>query len=96
MAAEIGLDACFLRGHCVTGPRLAGRPWTTAEDKQLRELLALGFKASAIARKLDRSIGAVYARVSVLKKTLFAVRSLPSERMAFYRAHAESKTAARQ
>jgi hypothetical protein len=96
MTAAIGLDACFLRGHCATGPRLAGRPWTAAEDKQLRELLALGFKAAAIASKLNRSIGAVYARVSVLNETLFAVRSLPSERIAFYCAHAASKTAVRQ
>jgi hypothetical protein len=66
----------FLRGHCVTGPRPAGRPWTTAEDKQLRELLASGIKAAAIARKLNRSIGAVYARASALNSACSALAAI--------------------
>jgi DNA-binding NarL/FixJ family response regulator len=75
----------------MTGPKPAGRPWTTAEQQQLRELLASGIKAPAIARNLDRSTGSIYARAHVLKKALLTARSLPSERAAFYHAHTNSK-----
>ena len=74
----MGLDAYFIRGHFLTGSRLAGRLWTRAEEEQRRELLTAGIKAAAIACNLNRSIGAVYARVSALKKPRFGARSLPS------------------
>jgi hypothetical protein len=78
----------------MTGPRPAGRPWTRAEVAQLHELIAAGVKVGLIARKLKRSPGAIYARISASKKTprdltLDAKRvSLPSERLAFI--HAKS------
>ena len=80
----------------MTGPRPAGRPWTRAEVAQLRELIASGVKAGLIARKLKRSPGAIYSRTSSFKKTprdltLGAQRlSLPSERLAFAHASAQS------
>jgi predicted site-specific integrase-resolvase len=77
----------------MTGPRPAGRPWTPAEVAQLHELVASGVKVGLIARKLERSPGAIYARISSFKKkrsdlTFDAKRlSLPSERLAL--AHAK-------
>jgi hypothetical protein len=71
----------------VVGPLPAGRPWTRDEEQQLLELLESDVKASAIARKLKRSTGAVYARIRALK-TASPARSLPSERLAFF--HAQS------
>ena len=68
----------------MSGPRPAGRSWTPVEELQLRALLVSGFKAATIARKLNRSTGAIYARISSFKKTPSAARSLPSERAAFY------------
>jgi hypothetical protein len=74
----------------MTGPRPAGRPWTKAEETELRYLLSSGVKVGSIARKLKRSSGAVYARKSSFRKMLrdLAVverpRSLPSERLAYY------------
>ena len=74
----------------MVGPRPAGRPWTPAEEVQLRKLIASKIKVGLIARKLKRSPGAVYARISSLKKMprdlAFSarVRSLPSERLAAY------------
>jgi hypothetical protein len=52
----------------MVGPRPAGRPWTPAEEVQLRKLIASKIKVGLIARKLKRSPGAVYARISSLKK----------------------------
>jgi hypothetical protein len=72
------------------GPRPAGRPWTPAEEAQLRELVASKIKVGLIAKKLKRSPGAVYARINSLKKIprdlAFGARarSLPSERLAAY------------
>ena len=80
----------------MTGPRPAGRPWTLAEVAQLRELIASGAKVGLIARKLKRSPGAIYSRISSFKKarsdlTFGAHRlSLPSERLAFAHAIAQS------
>ena len=80
----------------MTGPRPAGRPWTRAEVAQLHELIAAGVKVGLIARKLKRSPGAIYARISASKKTprdltLDAKRvSLPSERLAFIHANSAS------
>jgi hypothetical protein len=80
----------------MTGPRPAGRPWTLAEVAQLRELIASGVKVGLIARKLKRSPGAIYSRISSFKKTprdptLGVQRlSLPSERLAFAQASAQS------
>jgi hypothetical protein len=73
----------------MTGPRPAGRPWTRAELAQLHELIAAGIKVGLIARKLNRSPGAIRSRISSSKKTprdltFDANRlSLPSERLAF-------------
>jgi hypothetical protein len=52
----------------MTGPRPAGRPWTSADDDQLRAMLKSGIKAAPIAQKLKRSIGAIRTRKSHLKK----------------------------
>jgi hypothetical protein len=52
----------------VTGPRPAGRPWTGIEDRQLGEMLSVGEKVPEIARKLKRTIGAIYARTEYLDK----------------------------
>ena len=43
-------------------------------------------KAPAIARQLKRSPGAVYARINALKKVSAPAASLPTERLAFFRA----------
>jgi hypothetical protein len=80
----------------MTGPRPAGRPWTQAEVAQLDQLVASGAKVGLIARKLKRSPGAIYSRISSFKKTprdltLDAKRlSPPSERLAS--AHAMSRS----
>ena len=71
----------------MTGPRPAGRPWTPAEEAQLRELILSRVKVGLIAKKLNRSPGAVYARINSLKKPPHDIafgrqpRSLPSERL---------------
>jgi len=73
----------------MTGPRPAGRPWTRAEVTQLHELIAARVKVGLIARKLNRSPGAIYARISLSKRTprnlTFDAKrlSLPSERLVF-------------
>ena len=80
----------------MTGPRPAGRPWTQAEVAKLHELIASGAKVGLIARKLKRSPGAIYSRISSFKKTprdlSFGVprSSLPSERLAIAHANAQS------
>jgi hypothetical protein len=74
----------------MVGPRPAGRPWTPAEEVQLRELVASKIKVGLMAKQLKRSPGVVYARINSLKKLppdfLFSAqpRSLPSERLAAY------------
>jgi hypothetical protein len=68
----------------MVGPRPAGRPWTSAEEAQLRELIASKIKVGLIAKKLKRSPGAVHARINSFKKLprdlLFSAqpRSLPN------------------
>jgi hypothetical protein len=80
----------------MTGPRPAGRLWTQAEVAQLHELIASGVKVGLSARKLKRTPGAIYARVCSFKKTprdiAFGAQrlSLPSERLAFAHADAQS------
>jgi hypothetical protein len=74
----------------MTGPRPAGRPWTPAEEAQLRELIISRVKVGLIAKKLKRSPGAVYARINSFKKPPRDLdlafgkqpRSLPSEPLA--------------
>jgi hypothetical protein len=73
----------------MTGPQPAGRPWTPAEEAQLRQLIVSKVKVGLIAKKLKRSSGAIYARMnSIKKKPLDDLefgeqrRSLPSERLA--------------
>jgi hypothetical protein len=74
----------------MTGPRPAGRPWTRAEDTELRELIASKVKVGQIANKLKRSPGAIHARINSFKKLPrdlpFSAQScsLPSERLASY------------
>jgi hypothetical protein len=74
----------------MVGPRQVGRPWTPAEEVQLRELVASKIKVGLIAKQLKRSPGAVHARINSLKKLPrdlpFSAqpRSLPSERLAAY------------
>jgi hypothetical protein len=82
-------------------PSQAGRPWTPAQDGQLRKLIASKIKVVVIAKKLKRSAGAVYARINSFKKRprdlLFSAkpRSLPSERLAAY-AKAEASELGRE
>jgi hypothetical protein len=64
----------------MVGPLPAGRRWTRADEEHLRDLLASGAKAPAIARQLKRSVGATYARINDLKKVQ-RTSSLPSERL---------------
>ena len=52
----------------MTGPHPAGRPWTRAEEAELRELIASKVKVGQTAKKLKRSPGAIYARINSLKK----------------------------
>jgi hypothetical protein len=75
----------------MTGSRPAGRPWTRAEETELRYLLSSGVKVGSIARKLKRSPGAIYARKYSFRKMLRdpvaeEPRSLPSERLAYAQA----------
>jgi hypothetical protein len=82
----------------MTGPRPAGLPWTQAEIAQFHELFASGAKVGLIARKLKRSPGTIYARISSFKKAprdlKFSAQrlplSLPSERLAIAHANAQS------
>jgi hypothetical protein len=63
---------------------------------QLHELIASGVKVGLIARKLKRSPGAIYSRISSFKRTprdlTFGAQrpSLPSERLAIAHANAQS------
>jgi hypothetical protein len=72
----------------MTGPQPAGRPWTQAEEEQLRELILSKVKVGLIARKLKPSPGAIYARINSFKKmprkSLVGEqsRSIPSEHLA--------------
>ena len=83
----------------MTGPRPAGRPWTAAEEAQLRELIISRVKVGLIAKKLNRSPGAVYARINSLKKPPRDLafgrqpRSLPSERLASRKLRTASQSA---
>jgi hypothetical protein len=52
----------------MTGPRPAGRPWTSADDDQLEAMLKAGTKANMIAKKLKRTVGAIFARANKIKK----------------------------
>ncbi len=80
----------------MTGPQPAGRPWTQAEEAQLRELIVSKVKVGLIAKKLKRSPGAIYARINSFKKMprelVFGAqsRSLPTERLAHARTSAKS------
>jgi hypothetical protein len=78
----------------MTGRQPAGRRWTGAEERQLRELIVSKVKVGLIAKKLKRSPGAIYARINSLEKmprqSAFdeQPRSLPSERLAHARTSA--------
>ena len=47
----------------MTGPRPAERRWTAVEESQLQKMLDAGVKVPNIARKLDRTAQAIYARL---------------------------------
>ena len=72
----------------MTGPQPASRPWTQAEEAQLRQLIISKVKVGLIAKKLKRSPGAIYARMNSIKKKPLDLafgeqhRWLPSERLA--------------
>jgi hypothetical protein len=72
----------------MTGAQPAGRPWTQAEEAQLRQLIISKVKVGLIAKKLKRSPGAIYARMNSIKKKPLDLafgeqrRSLPSDRLA--------------
>jgi hypothetical protein len=67
-----------------------------ADVTLLHELIAAGVKVGLIARKLKRSPGAIYSRISSSKRmprdlTFEPKRlSLPSERLAFTRQNSQS------
>jgi hypothetical protein len=73
----------------VTGPRLAGRPWTLSEDRQLRDMLNAGKKAPEIAQKLKRTIVAVRARAQIIngRRKAAAQSPRPMETPWFYGIH---------
>jgi hypothetical protein len=50
------------------GPRPSGRPWTSADDEELLALLDLKRDRNLIAWKLRRTVEALGARNSLLKK----------------------------
>jgi hypothetical protein len=50
------------------GPLPAGRPWTAADDRKQQELLKSGMKAAMIARMMNRTVGAIQSRKSMLKE----------------------------
>jgi hypothetical protein len=78
----------------MTGPQPAGRRWTRAEERQLRELIVSKVKVGLIAKKLKRSPGTIYARINSLKEMPRELafdeqpRSLPSERLTHARTSA--------
>jgi len=80
-------------GDIMVGPLPAGRPWTEEEERRLIELLRSGMKAPAVARQLKRSPGAVYARIKALRKEAAPATSLPTERLAIFRASLSSRNA---
>jgi DNA invertase Pin-like site-specific DNA recombinase len=59
----------------MTGPRPAGRPWTPADDDQLRAMLKAGTKVNAIAKKLKRTVGAIYSRSNKIRKICDQLKS---------------------
>jgi hypothetical protein len=48
----------------MTGPRPKGRPWTSAEDAQLLELIKAKMDRPSIARKLKRTVRAIASKHS--------------------------------
>ena len=59
----------------MTGPRPAGRPWTRADDDQLWVMLKAGIKVNAIAKKLKRTVGAIYSRANKIRKICGQLKS---------------------
>ena len=59
------------------GPRPAGRRWTAAEEDKLREMLDAGMKVPNIARKLNRTAQAIYARLQRIYRRRGAVSLEP-------------------
>jgi hypothetical protein len=61
----------------MTGLRPTGRPWTLADDHQLRTLLVSGMKHRLVAQKMKRSIGAIQSRIFLFKKPRNRLTSRP-------------------
>lgn len=47
------------------------KPWTKADNTELRRLIALGYTASEISQKLDRDLNAIAYRTSRLKAVIY-------------------------
>ena len=62
------VDRRLERDELMSGPP-PGRPWTTAEEDELR-LLAGRHRATDIARRLNRSIAAIYKRAELMRLSL--------------------------
>jgi hypothetical protein len=52
----------------MVGPQPHRQPWTPADDDQLRAMLEAGMSTEKIARKLRRTVAAIYTRAKTLKK----------------------------
>jgi hypothetical protein len=62
IAADDGVG-CVSAGAEMTEPKAAGRRWTSAEEKKLKEMLDAGMTASEIAPTINRTTQAIYARL---------------------------------
>jgi hypothetical protein len=59
----------------MTGPRPAGDPWTADDDRTLMAMIAAKTPVAVIARKLNRTIGAVQSRRNKLRRLAHHQRS---------------------
>lgn len=97
MPRQLRLNWCFSLGLLANDRTTVGGPLPdTGQAAQLHELTASGVKIGSIARKLERSPGAICSHMSSFEKTPRDLRfnakrlSRPSERLAF--AHANSQS----
>ena len=61
----------------MTGPRPVGLRWTPTEENQLQEMMAVGMEAQEIARELNRTAQAIYARLQRIYRRRRAARPAP-------------------
>lgn len=61
-------------------PPNSGKPWTTAQDKQLRTLAAQNTPSRIMALKLGRSTAAVYSHASAENISLKPTNQSPYNR----------------